>query len=139
MLTSKITRYLPLSMQFSVGHDSISKWISDLASEAQVLCIHGRDTGKLVGLIILAADLIEGVIPTVQLGYFLGEKDWGKGYATEIVKALIAAFENEPRMKLVAGVDRSNIASARVLEKSGFTKQHEQSTAGRNYFEFVKT
>lgn len=74
-------------MQFSVEQDSISKWISDLVSEAQVLCIHGRDTGNLVGLVILAADLIEGAVPTVQLGYFLGEKDWGKGYATEIVKA----------------------------------------------------
>lgn len=139
MLTANITRYLPLSMQFSVDHDSISKWISDLASEAQVLCIHGRDTGNLAGLIILVADLIEGAVPTVQLGYFLGEKDWGKGYATEIVKALIAAFASEPPMKIVAGVDRSNIASARVLEKSGFTKQHDQSTAGRNFYEFIKT
>lgn len=135
MLTPKITHRLPLSMGFSVGRDSITNWVDDRISEVQILCVHARDTSKLVGLILLFDNPEETAIPTIQLGYFLGEPSWGRGYATEMVKALIAEFGNGDRMRLAAGVDRDNVASASVLEKSGFQKMPAETTPGRFYFE----
>ena len=137
ILTAKITRYLPSSMQFSAGQDSISEWIDTRVNEAQVLCAHSQDVCNLVGLIILAEDPEPSNFRTIHLGYFLGEKDWGKGYATEIVTALLANLANENGVRVLAGVDNDNIASARVLEKSGFKKLHEQSTDSRSFFELV--
>lgn len=135
ILTPNITRYLPSSMQFSADHGSISKWVSDLAAEAHVLCVRSRETAALVGIIILGDDPEPNPIPSIHLGYFLGENDWGNGYATELVLALVSAFETGPRTRLVAGVDRSNAASVRVLEKSGFNPMQEQSTAEHLMFE----
>jgi RimJ/RimL family protein N-acetyltransferase len=57
----------------------------------------------------------------VELGYWLGVKYWGKGYATEAARAVIDhAFETGGHDKLVSGARVSNPASRRVLEKCGF-------------------
>lgn len=136
ILTPNITRYLPASMQFSAGHDSISEWVDKRVNEALILCVHSRDTHSLIGLIILAEDMAPSNIRTIHLGYFLGEKDWGQGYATEIITALIANFENKMGILLLAGVDSGNTASARVLEKSGF-KKAEHTVGGQVFFELV--
>lgn len=137
LLTPKIMYRLPLSMKFSLNEDSITKWVDDRIKEVQILCVHARDTAELVGLVLLFDNPEETTIPTVQLGYILGEPNWGKGYATEMIKALIAAMKSGSRMRLAAGVDRDNVASAGVLEKCGFEKLHEQSTSSRNFFELV--
>ncbi|MEO1918208.1 MAG: GNAT family N-acetyltransferase [Paracoccaceae bacterium] len=94
-----------------------------------------RDTAALVGLILLFKNTEKSEALTVQLGYFLFEPNWGKGYATEMVTELIAAIKGGLQTRLVAGVDRDNVASVGVLEKSGFKKIPEKTTAGRYYFE----
>lgn len=59
---------------------------------------------------------------TAEIGYWLGEDRWGKGIATEVVKALTAyAFARHPIARIQAHVFAGNTASSRVLEKSGFT------------------
>jgi RimJ/RimL family protein N-acetyltransferase len=58
------------------------------------------------------------------LGYVLGRRYWGKGYMTEIVRAVADWALSQPfihRVWAVADID--NIASARVLEKSGFERE----------------
>ena len=52
-----------------------------------------------------------------------------------MVKALVAVLADGTSMRLVAGVDRDNVASAGVLEKSGFKKIPELTTVGRFGFE----
>jgi len=57
-----------------------------------------------------------------NIGYWLGEPYWGRGIATAAVRALAAyAFATFPLERLQAEVFGWNPASARVLEKSGFT------------------
>ncbi len=59
--------------------------------------------------------------PTPEIGYWLGARHWGKGYATEAVRALIDhAFENLEYKALQSSVRVTNPASRRVLEKCGF-------------------
>ena len=64
-------------------------------------------------------DLRDG--PTPEIGYWLGAKHWGKGYATEAVRALIDhAFTNLEHKALQSCVRVTNPGSRRVLEKCGF-------------------
>jgi RimJ/RimL family protein N-acetyltransferase len=56
-----------------------------------------------------------------ELGYWLGASYWGRGFATEAVRALIDhAFGDLQHETLQAGARVSNPASRRVLEKCAF-------------------
>jgi RimJ/RimL family protein N-acetyltransferase len=56
-----------------------------------------------------------------EIGYWLGVPYWGRGYATEAVRAVIDhAFDGLGHEALQAGARVSNPASRRVLEKCGF-------------------
>jgi GrpB-like predicted nucleotidyltransferase (UPF0157 family) len=58
--------------------------------------------------------------PDIEIAYRLHKPFWGKGYATELVKALIAwGFRHLAIKKLVAVTDPRNIPSRKVLEKCG--------------------
>jgi RimJ/RimL family protein N-acetyltransferase len=85
-------------------------------------------SGEIVFLIALADETVigacgiaklDGVTP--EIGYWLGVPHWGKGYATEAVRALIDyAFGDLDHGALSAGARVTNPASRRVLEKCGF-------------------
>ncbi len=67
---------------------------------------------------ICSIELREG---EAEIGYWLGVPFWGRGYATEAVRALIDhAFGELGHEALVSGARVSNPASRRVLEKCGF-------------------
>jgi RimJ/RimL family protein N-acetyltransferase len=56
-----------------------------------------------------------------ELGYWLGVAYWGRGFATEAVRALIDhAFGDLEHETLISGARVNNPASRRVLEKCGF-------------------
>lgn len=56
-----------------------------------------------------------------EVGYWLGVKHWGKGYATEAVRAVIDhAFTDLDCDALHSAARVTNPASRRVLEKCGF-------------------
>ncbi len=75
-----------------------------------------------------------------SVGYWIGKRYWGKGFATEALQSISAvAFDwlNMPELTAVALAD--NPASHRVLEKSLFTKtgskqlQHRDEAALREF------
>ena len=56
-----------------------------------------------------------------EIGYWLGVKHWGKGYATEAVRAMIDhIFADTDSDAIQAAARVTNPASRRVLEKCGF-------------------
>ena len=58
---------------------------------------------------------------TAELGYWLGEKFWGHGIMSEAVGAFKDfCFNNFELRRLYAEPFANNVASARVLEKTGF-------------------
>jgi RimJ/RimL family protein N-acetyltransferase len=58
---------------------------------------------------------------TAELGYWLGEKFWGRGIMSEAVEAFgDFCFTNFPLRRIYAEPFANNPASARVLEKAGF-------------------
>ena len=70
-----------------------------------------------------------GIIPkkdiyriTAEVGYWIGQPYWGRGYATQAVKQLAdIAFNDLKLIRIYAEVFGRNAASMRVLEKAGFT------------------
>lgn len=73
--------------------------------------------GKVVGSIGLAN--IKGY--EAELGYWLGEKYWGKGIMTLAAKAVTKyAFDILELRRTYANVFLHNKASARVLQKAGY-------------------
>jgi len=56
-----------------------------------------------------------------ELGYWIGRRSWGRGYATEAAGAALDwAHRSWGKRAVVAGYFIDNPASARVLEKTGF-------------------
>ena len=85
-----------------------------------------RQDGSVTFTIVLDSSLI-GVCGIdlrpdgAELGYWLGAPYWGRGYATEAVRAVIDhAFGELGHEVLLSGARVSNPASRRVLEKCGF-------------------
>ena len=83
-------------------------------------------------LIIGSTGLILEAPNTGSTGYVIAKKFWGRGYATEAVRAMT-------RLASMIGCDRvtaychpDNLASVRVLKKSGFS----EDAVLRNFCEF---
>lgn len=56
-----------------------------------------------------------------DVGYWIGRRHWGKGYATAGLRAFLEVERSRP---LVAHVAEHNVGSRRVLEKCGFVFDH---------------
>jgi RimJ/RimL family protein N-acetyltransferase len=67
---------------------------------------------------------------SAEIGYWLGEPFWGRGIATEALRALTDyAFATFDICRLEARVFDWNPASARVLEKAGYTLEGRARSA----------
>lgn len=78
----------------------------------------------LVGIISLKN--IDWLTKTANIGYWIGEKYWGKGIGTECVRLVIDyAFSILGLEELSAYVYPINKRSIRVLEKNGMKKKGE--------------
>jgi RimJ/RimL family protein N-acetyltransferase len=59
---------------------------------------------------------------SAEFGYWLAENYWGQGVMSEVVPAFVDySFEKLSLTRMYAAAFSSNPASARVLEKAGFT------------------
>lgn len=81
-----------------------------------------RETGEFIGVAGMTLSLNKFKLGEIY--YKLLPGYWGHGYATEIAKTLISSGFNDFGLhKVEAGVATENIASIRVLEKSGMTRE----------------
>ncbi len=61
-----------------------------------------------------------------EVGYHIGKEYTNKGYATEALKAFLSEIMPKKELDKVYGICVSeNLASKKVLEKSGFIKEYE--------------
>jgi RimJ/RimL family protein N-acetyltransferase len=89
---------------------------ANLADDEVAFLVTLRD-GTLVGA--CGVGTLAGASP--EIGYWFGVAHWGRGYATEAARAVIAyAFDELGHETLEAGARVSNPASRRVLEKCGY-------------------
>jgi RimJ/RimL family protein N-acetyltransferase len=74
---------------------------------------------RLIGMIALRPNGHKA-----DVGYVLARSDWGKGYMTEALRAVIEFAFTLPNMRRVWAVcDVDNVASARVMEKAGMERE----------------
>ena len=60
----------------------------------------------------------------MEIGYWVGEKYWGRGIATEAVGVITKyAFQRFDIIRLYADIFAANSASARVLEKNKYVRE----------------
>ena len=78
---------------------------------------------------------------SAELGYWISEEYWGKGYGTEVSKRLIKRAFNDLEVKRIyATYKNENVASKRVLEKLGFkyySELYNIDYLGRPYHEIA--
>ena len=72
-----------------------------------------------------------------DLGYVLGRRHWGRGYATEAVQSLLDfGFRRLELHRIWATCDVDNHASARVLEKVGMRREGRLRQIARRHGEW---
>lgn len=84
--------------------------------------IKSKTTNEIIGLcgMFLTADKFK----MGEIYYKLIPEHWGKGYATEIAKALVNFGFNDLNLhRIEAGAAVENLKSLRVLEKIGMTQE----------------
>lgn len=117
-------------MPYPYGHEDGVAFVENIAGgPGERPYAIRNETGAFVGVVSL---MFPGARP--ELGYWLGEPFWGRGYGSEAVAALLAttrATGLAPAVEARALAD--NRASLRVLEKQGFTRVGEAvGDCGRN-------
>lgn len=93
--------------------------------EAGPYLVFARDGVTLLG----SAGIGNDDALRAQAGYILARDAWGRGYATEALRASVEAARAAGVRRLEAGVHVDHRASHRVLEKAGFVR--ESIRAGR--------
>ncbi|MBT3393609.1 MAG: GNAT family N-acetyltransferase [Waddliaceae bacterium] len=102
--------------------DGAEKWIAkahrEMKSEKSYAFAIAFDD-KLIGVISLMN--VDKKNQKAEIGYWLGKKFWGRGFMTEAVaKVLEFGFQTLKLHRIDASLYSGNIASQKVLMKSGF-------------------
>ena len=95
----------------------------DRSAGNNLIAVSLIDSNRLIGH--LSFGLAEpAYVNTYELGYIFNPQYQRRGYCTEAVRALVkAAFATGSVHRIEARCDIRNVASSRVLEKSGFTRE----------------
>ena len=81
-----------------------------------LVTLPGARGAELVGCVGFAFD----ETGATELGYWIARQHWGRGYATEAVRAVLGMARAIGHRRIVAGHFVDNPASGRVLIKTGF-------------------
>ena len=118
-----VTANLLISPTFSLEDiaESIRNRIAAIeARERYALAIVLKETGVLIGTCSLIG--VSWEHKHAEIVYYLGKAFWGKGYMTEAAGRLIQfGFEELGMERISVGCFARNKASARIIEKLGFT------------------
>ena len=118
----KVQDNLRDGLPFPYGEEDAKAFLSAvLASDPdQNLAFAIEADGELIGS-ISATRCANIHFQTAELGYYLGEPYWGKGFATEAVRQICDyIYRNTDIIRIFAEPFAYNTASCRVLEKAGF-------------------
>jgi len=100
------------------------------------------DEGDIGGALVIGTCGFRG-LPSddgaVETGYSLFEEHQGKGYGTELVRALVDWAFGDPRVARIIGETFPDMTpSRRVLEKNGFALRGEASEPGAVRYELTR-
>lgn len=122
LLTERVTKNLPPIWQGPYNLSRARQWIKERDKEGVTLLAVDTASEQAIGMIILFESDASG---NLRLGYLLNESAWGKGFASELVGGFVSWCRHHDIHSVTGGVERSNVASRRVLEKCGFVAEPE--------------
>lgn len=111
----------------AMTRDEARAWVAQAVAQnapgRRIFDLGVEHEGRLVGTVFLG-----GVGPaelrTAEVGYTLHRDAWGRGFATEAVRAVSRfAFRDLGLHRLQATAAPENVASQRVLDKAGFQRE----------------
>jgi len=96
--------------------------VKSMVPESVFVIEHKDNFAGMIGL----TPLKDVYCKTAEIGYWLAEPFWNKGIMTKAVLSMVNwGWENLDVVRIHTGIYAYNEASARVLEKSGFTFECE--------------
>ncbi len=117
-------RFLSDRMPFPYTEDDAVQWLTMVQEK------EGKDgvfraiveDGEIIGSVSVERD--SSLKSDGEIGYMLSKNYWNQGIATQVV-ALICntVFKELSLQRIIGKVYEPNVASARVLEKNGFTRK----------------
>jgi len=121
-----VSRWL-LTVPYPYPKDGAVKYIRKSKRQWQkrtnfffAICL--EETGELLGGGGLKC--VDDCNQRAEMGYWLGKKHWNQGLATEAAGLFSKfAFEHLKLHRVYAHIFESNVASGRVLEKCGFSRE----------------
>lgn len=115
-----IYRYEPGEPITATESDSLC---AERSQASNFIAVHLKSSGKLIGhLTFFHAE--PAYVRTCELGFIFNKEYHNQGYCTEAVRALIvSAFKSGQVHRIEARCDVLNLASSRVLEKTGFVRE----------------
>lgn len=76
----------------------------------------------------------------MELGFVFDKSYWGKGYAMEVLTAIISYAKSELSVtSMCANVHNDNIRSKKLLEKLSFKYDRENTIDSKLYSKFILT
>lgn len=105
---------------------------TDKDAKEYITAMRSRDRHRLFAYAVVLDDRVIGSISiarcenvhfrTAELGYYIGESYWGRGFATCAVRQMCSRmFAQTDLLRIFAEPYAYNTASCRVLEKAGFS------------------
>lgn len=130
----EVTRFMPWPPHESleVSRAIIAKWVEELErDDCYRWCIEYYQNHQVIGTIDVV-QLDEGA-QTAVIGYCLSRAYWNQGVMTEALKAVIDYLFGQADFRRVEAYHHTeNLASGRVMAKSGMQPQGIRPQAGRD-------
>ncbi len=119
-----VTRFMHFA---SWDEDKRRQWLVSLVQEASNphrdaynWALTLRSNGLLIGWLIIGRSRHASEEGTRECGYALNRRFWGQGYMPEALQAAFAyEFMVLGTLRIIAECETENLASARVMQKSG--------------------
>ncbi|TFH89738.1 GNAT family N-acetyltransferase [Vibrio ouci] len=132
ILTPAVVVNLPPYFHGIASSEQARIWLERMLLESRLLQVE-NNSHKLIGFLFAYVESEN----SAHIGYLLAEEYWGQGLASELLQGFVnEVVKSEPWVKLVGGVDRSNVASAKLLEKLGFV-EHAVTDNGVVFYEYA--
>ena len=135
----EVTRWMPPYPTIEHTRRALEKHVAaGRAGGPALWAVIERRSGELIGDAGLAS--LDGLGSEVELGYTLGRRWWGRGYATEAARACLQeAFGPLGLRRVVAFVRPENDASIHVLEKLGMSREGTRFAYGAEHLLYATT
>ena len=116
--------------------DDVRKMIQKTIDQINLKCefrfaIVENETNNLIGTFLYK--VIDST--KCEVGYSLGKNYWKLGYGFEVLNSMLSYLKNLGYEYIIATTKKENIASIKLLTKTGFVLKQTENTNNLNLFE----